>query len=402
MCPTSDRTSQLLEEIDVEEQVEKDKGFIDFFGEEATVANLVASDDLVLSGPPVLPAAPVPSIQAPTAAPLPSVQTPPLHSVQTPPLPSVQTPPLHSVQTPPLHSVQTPPLHSIQTPVSRLHHSPVSRLHHSPVSRLHHCPVSKLHHCTVSRLHHSPLSRLYHCTVSKLHHCPVSRLHHSPVSRLHHCPVSKLHHCTVSKLHHCTVSRLHHSPLSRLHHCTASKLQSKIPKVVPPIKKSSLPVQSTSVESPDTKADHIIPPEYRAFQDVFIQFLGYIIDPQGVKMDQGKVDAITHWPQPGSIKELQRFLGFANFYRRSIKDYSLLRSPLTSLLRNWPKSLSWNPDATEAFHLLKQAFKTAPILVHPDPKQQFIVEKTFNTLLRREVQEGNSSSLLNIRLPSWT
>ncbi|XP_026110189.1 uncharacterized protein LOC113083132 [Carassius auratus] len=87
MCPTSDRTSQLLEEIDVEEQVEKDEGFIDFFGEEATVANLVASDDLVLSGPPVLPAAPVPSVQAPTAAPLPSVKIPPLPIVQTPPLP---------------------------------------------------------------------------------------------------------------------------------------------------------------------------------------------------------------------------------------------------------------------------------------------------------------------------
>ncbi|XP_052441064.1 uncharacterized protein LOC127979568 [Carassius gibelio] len=116
MCPTSDRTSQLLEEIDVEEQVEKDEGFIDFFGEEATVANLVASDDLVLSGPPVLPAAPVPSVQAPTAAPLPSVKIPPLPIVQTPPLPSVQTPPLPSVQTPPLPSVQTPPLPSVQTP----------------------------------------------------------------------------------------------------------------------------------------------------------------------------------------------------------------------------------------------------------------------------------------------
>ncbi|XP_026144138.1 uncharacterized protein LOC113119126 [Carassius auratus] len=116
MCPTSARTSQLLEEIDVEEQVEKGEGFIDFFGEEATVANLVASDDLVLSGPPVLPAAPVPSVQAPTAAPLPSVQTPPLPSVQTPPLTSVQAPPLLSVQAPPLHSVQTPPLPSVQAP----------------------------------------------------------------------------------------------------------------------------------------------------------------------------------------------------------------------------------------------------------------------------------------------
>ncbi|XP_026109429.1 uncharacterized protein LOC113081601 [Carassius auratus] len=128
MCPTSDRTSQLLEEIDVEEQVEKDEGFIDFFGEEATVANLVASDDLVLSGPPVLPAAPVPSVQAPTAAPLPSVKIPPLPIVQTPPLHSFQTPPLPtapvpsvaasllSVQAPPLPSVQAPPLLRVRAP----------------------------------------------------------------------------------------------------------------------------------------------------------------------------------------------------------------------------------------------------------------------------------------------
>uniref|UniRef100_A0A8C1X240 Gypsy retrotransposon integrase-like protein 1 n=1 Tax=Cyprinus carpio TaxID=7962 RepID=A0A8C1X240_CYPCA len=110
------------------------------------------------------------------------------------------------------------------------------------------------------------------------------------------------------------------------------------------------------------------------FHTPSVQFLGYIIGPRGVKMDQGKVEAITHWPQPGSIKELQRFLGFANFYRRFIKNYSLLSSPLTSLLRNRPKSLSWNPMATEAFHQLKQAFKTAPILAHPDPNRQFIVE----------------------------
>ncbi|MGL4357092.1 MAG: reverse transcriptase/ribonuclease H family protein, partial [Cetobacterium sp.] len=110
------------------------------------------------------------------------------------------------------------------------------------------------------------------------------------------------------------------------------------------------------------------------FHTPSVQFLGYIIDPDGVKMDQGKVEAITHWTQPKTIKELQRFLGFANFYRRFINNYSMLSSPLTSLLRNRPKSLSWNHTATNAFHQLKLAFKSAPILVHPDPNRQFIVE----------------------------
>jgi len=69
MCPTSDRTSQLLEDIDVEEQGEEDEGFINLLGEETTVTNLLGLDDSFLIGPPVPPAAPLPSVQTPSAAP---------------------------------------------------------------------------------------------------------------------------------------------------------------------------------------------------------------------------------------------------------------------------------------------------------------------------------------------
>ncbi|XP_048011540.1 uncharacterized mitochondrial protein AtMg00860-like [Megalobrama amblycephala] len=96
-------------------------------------------------------------------------------------------------------------------------------------------------------------------------------------------------------------------------------------------------------------------------------------------MDEGKVAAIKDWPTPTTVKELQRFLGFANFYRRFIQNYSSITSPLTSLLRNKPKSLSWSPAATEAFNILKQAFTTAPLLVHPDPDKPFIVEVDAST-----------------------
>ncbi len=74
-----------------------------------------------------------------------------------------------------------------------------------------------------------------------------------------------------------------------------------------------------------------------------VQFLGYIISADGIQMDQGKVQAIRDWPQPQSVKELQRFLGFANFYQRFIKKFSLLSAPLTSMIRCKPKSLSWTP-----------------------------------------------------------
>ncbi|KAK3533999.1 hypothetical protein QTP86_000505 [Hemibagrus guttatus] len=101
------------------------------------------------------------------------------------------------------------------------------------------------------------------------------------------------------------------------------------------------------------------------FHQPSVQFLGYVIDRSGVRMDEKKVAA---------VKELQRFLGFANFYRRFIRGYSSITSPLKNLLRNKPKALTWTPAAIQAFNTLKQAFTTAPLLVHPNPELPFVVE----------------------------
>ncbi|KAL0180330.1 hypothetical protein M9458_025772 [Cirrhinus mrigala] len=80
------------------------------------------------------------------------------------------------------------------------------------------------------------------------------------------------------------------------------------------------------------------------------------------------------------VKELQRFLGFPNFCRRFIKDYSSITAPLTSLLRGKPKHLAWNPVAHEAFQRLKNIFSTAPLLHHPDPEHPFIAEVDASTV----------------------
>ncbi len=87
-----------------------------------------------------------------------------------------------------------------------------------------------------------------------------------------------------------------------------------------------------------------------------VQFLGYIIGREGIQMDQGKVTAVAEWPTPQTIKELQRFLGFANFYRRFIKCFSLLTASLTTLLRGKPKSLSWSSNAHEETDLSRAKF----------------------------------------------
>lgn len=85
------------------------------------------------------------------------------------------------------------------------------------------------------------------------------------------------------------------------------------------------------------------------------------------------------WPVPTTIKVLQRFLGFANFYRRFIGGYSTIVAPLTNLLKKGPKILQWNPEADRAFNLLKQRFVSAPLLTHPDPNLPFIVEVDAST-----------------------
>ncbi|KAK3509093.1 hypothetical protein QTP70_020297 [Hemibagrus guttatus] len=116
------------------------------------------------------------------------------------------------------------------------------------------------------------------------------------------------------------------------------------------------------------------------FHQSTTQFLGYVILSERIQMDCGKVEAIKSWPQPGTVKYLQRFLGFANFYHRFISGYSDLTTPLTSLLCKKPKNLSWTSGAIEAFWKLKAAFCTAPTLIHIDPTRLFVVEVNASAL----------------------
>ncbi|XP_053356835.1 uncharacterized protein LOC128528108 [Clarias gariepinus] len=106
-----------------------------------------------------------------------------------------------------------------------------------------------------------------------------------------------------------------------------------------------------------------------------IAFLGYRIGPQGVEMEAAKVKAVQQWPEPKSVKALQSFLGFANFYRRFIRGFSTVAAPLTSLLKGKPQPLHEFPlEACAAFQLLKLAFTSAPIVKLLDPEKPFLVE----------------------------
>jgi len=90
-------------------------------------------------------------------------------------------------------------------------------------------------------------------------------------------------------------------------------------------------------------------------------------------MNNNKVKAILDWPVPRTVKQVQSFLGFANFYRRFIQDYSAKVKPLTMLTQK-DLGYSWGLDQQQAFDMLKQSFTTAPILQMPDFSRPFIVE----------------------------
>ena len=95
-------------------------------------------------------------------------------------------------------------------------------------------------------------------------------------------------------------------------------------------------------------------------------FVGYLVSTEGIGMDLAKVSAILDWPVPTSVKEVQSFPGFANFYKIFINSYSSLASPLTSLTRKAVK-FTWSVQAEAAFFALQHAFTSPPILLHFNP-----------------------------------
>jgi len=68
-----------------------------------------------------------------------------------------------------------------------------------------------------------------------------------------------------------------------------------------------------------------------------VKFLGMVIGPQEVEMQKEKVDRVLSWPVPRNVKEVQKFLGLANYYRQFIKDFARIAVPLYLLVRKEKK-----------------------------------------------------------------
>ena len=98
-----------------------------------------------------------------------------------------------------------------------------------------------------------------------------------------------------------------------------------------------------------------------------------IIEEGKITMDPIKLGGIRDWPIPTTVKQVQSFLGFGNFYRRFIAHYSDLARPLIDLTKK-DKTFEWTTKCQTAFDILKKRFTEEPVLMMPDHSKPFQIE----------------------------
>ena len=103
-----------------------------------------------------------------------------------------------------------------------------------------------------------------------------------------------------------------------------------------------------------------------------VDFLGLILQPGEITMDPTKLSGIAEWPIPTKVKDVRSFLGFTNYYRRFIGDYSHIAHPLIDITKK-NQEWKWSPSCQKAFDQLKEEFSKKPILSLPDLNKPFAI-----------------------------
>ncbi|KAF8761512.1 hypothetical protein RHS01_00267 [Rhizoctonia solani] len=109
------------------------------------------------------------------------------------------------------------------------------------------------------------------------------------------------------------------------------------------------------------------------FHVTSVEYLGIIVLDKGFSLDKLKIQAVQEWPTPTKVKEVQSFLGFANFLRRFVANFSHMARPLHNLVRK-DTPWQWSVKEQEAFQGLKDAITNAPVLRHADPTKPYFLE----------------------------
>jgi len=119
--------------------------------------------------------------------------------------------------------------------------------------------------------------------------------------------------------------------------------------------------------------------------------LGHVISERGVSTDEEKISSVKDWPVPRTKKQVRSFLGFCSYYRRFVKNFSLIAKPLFSLTENTCK-FTWDELCDAAFKELKGRLISSPILSFPKEDGQFILDTDTSNhgigAVLSQVQEG--------------
>jgi len=119
--------------------------------------------------------------------------------------------------------------------------------------------------------------------------------------------------------------------------------------------------------------DLFVKPEKYKWKVREVEFLGVVISPKRVEMQKEKIEGVLSWLAPRNVKEVQKFLGLANYYRRFIKSFARIAAPLHVLVRKEQK-WKWKKKQEKAFEKLKAVFTTEPILAILDIDREMRVE----------------------------
>jgi hypothetical protein len=124
-----------------------------------------------------------------------------------------------------------------------------------------------------------------------------------------------------------------------------------------------------------------------AFGASEVEYLGHLVGKDGVRVDPKKIEAMQDWPHPKTLKILRGFLGLTGYYRKFVKNYGKIATPLTTLLKN--NSFTWTPTATQDFQTLKTTMCTTLVLTLADFTKTFVLKcdtsgKGFSAVLMQE------------------
>jgi len=104
-----------------------------------------------------------------------------------------------------------------------------------------------------------------------------------------------------------------------------------------------------------------------------VEFLGVVIGLEGIKMEKEKVKGVLEWLTPKCVKDVQKFLGLANYYRWFIEGFAIVARPLHDLVKK-DKKWDWTERQEKAFKELKEQFTKEPVLAAPDIDKKMRME----------------------------